>query len=567
MIQKIFATQQMAAELLKEAIAIWRQGNHSDNWEGIEKDPVVSLLMTALAYQDYSSNRDMEWLKTEVLQDFVQSLIPYDLCHVVPASVLIQTETEGNVAELSLNENCTFTLGSGQYNFIPLLNTKVYNASVKSIVRMDARRWKVSLTFKEPVKNLAGLSFAINSTTFKDLNVTIGGKTLSLIKPWDYAELPLANCFSTDAMLYNQSLIYDGSSTWFDMFAQHDKQIFVVDKYQTSQPFNLPTDKIDMIFEFTGVKEGFVFDKSQLLLNCVLLVNANLRNATLSSTQPIVRIVGAGMEKEAGEQLLHLIRPSVEQIYQGEQILVRRSAVERFNSHNLFKLLHCLLDKYSSDYYAFQQMNQFKNKADAEILYRLLKSMTNEVGNIPQSFLSGVYLMLKKASTPSAQERSIGIKYLTSNGSAVNGVLSMDSTFSTPPGLLTTATRVVSEPIPGQDEVKESHVQSSLSRYYMITNNRLVTPADIKIFCCNELLKRYNIASEMISRIVVRNHVQAEAGHPGYETSVNIVVKNDMFVKRSFADKVSQAETVLQKMIEVRSATVYPVQVTISLSS
>ena len=49
--QKIFATQQMAKELQKEAMAIWRQGNHEEHMEGMEKDPVISLLMTALAYQ------------------------------------------------------------------------------------------------------------------------------------------------------------------------------------------------------------------------------------------------------------------------------------------------------------------------------------------------------------------------------------------------------------------------------------------------------------------------------------------------------------------------------------
>ena len=68
--QKIFGTQQIAKELEKEAIAIWRQGNHDEYLEGIEKDPVISLLMTALAYQEYAADYEMERLKTEVLEDF-----------------------------------------------------------------------------------------------------------------------------------------------------------------------------------------------------------------------------------------------------------------------------------------------------------------------------------------------------------------------------------------------------------------------------------------------------------------------------------------------------------------
>lgn len=104
-----------------------------------------------------------------------------------------------------------------------------------------------------------------------------------------------------------------------------------------------------------------------------------------------------------------------------------------------------------------------------------------------------------------------------------------------------------------------------MSRFYLVTGNRLVTPADVKIFCYNEMLRRYNIDSSMIRRMVVKNNIQSERGHSGFETVVDITLIGDVFVKRSFSAKISQAELVLQKMIEVRSATPYPVQVTIRI--
>ena len=69
----------------------------------------------------------------------------------------------------------------------------------------------------------------------------------------------------------------------------------------------------------------------------------------------------------------------------------------------------------------------------------------------------------------------------------------------------------------------------------------------------------------MIRRMVVKNNIQSERGHSGFETVVDITLIGDVFVKRSFSAKISQAELVLQKMIEVRSATPYPVQVTIRI--
>lgn len=561
--QKIFATQQMAMELQKEAIAIWRQGNHEEYMEGMEKDPVISLLMTALAYQDFAADHELERLKTEVMDDFSRMLIPYELCHAMPASVLLQTATENKISKLNLGDGQVFTLAKNKYNFIPLLNTTVYNATVRSVVRMDARRWKVSMSFKEPVADLCGLSFLVDNSFFKDLNITIGGRPLSLIKPWDYAELPLSDCFSIDSMLYNQSLAFDASSTWFDLFAQHNKRLFVVDHFQPTSVRPREADSLDLVFEFVGIQDGFVFDKSQLLLNCVLLVNATLRGATLSSANPIARI--AGNEGIQTESLLHLLRPSSDQLYKDIEFTLRRSATERFNVNGLLKLLHCLLDKYATDYYAFMQVERLKNGMEVSRLYQWLKSLTQYIEEVPQAFTSGAYLMMKKGKDGMGETLSLTVNYLTTSGSRVNGLLSMNSSFNVPVGLSVTGTRVIAEPVLGIDEVQGADVMNSLSQYYLVTNNRLVTPADIKIFCYNELLKRYNLDSSLVSRISVKNHIHSERGHSGFETVVEIILVNDLFVKKSFADKLSQAELVLQKMIEVRSATPYPLQVSIRI--
>ena len=557
--QKIFGTQQIAKELEKEAIAIWRQGNHDEYLEGIEKDPVISLLMTALAYQENAADYEMERLKAEVLEDFSRMLIPYELCHAVPASVIVQAETEPQISQVKLTSNQIFHLSEDKYGFIPLLNTTVYQVTMKSVVRMDARRWKVSLNFKEPINSLAGLSFLVDNSNFKDLNVTIGGRKLSLVKPWDYADLPLADCFSLDTMLYNRSLAYDASATWFDLFALHNKRLFVVSDYQPEKVIMSGTSQLDLVFEFIGINDDFSFDKSQLLFNSVALVNVVSHSATLSHSNPIVRI--AGNEEEG--TLLHLLRPSSSQMFRDAQFTVRRAANERFNINGLLKLLHCLLDKYSSDYYAFMQVG--KNGMDPARLYQWMKTLTQYLEEVPQAFNSGVYLLMSRSKESREQAQSLTVSYLTTSGGKVNGALTKKSSFNVPVGLSMTGTRIVSEPIGGCDETLGNDVLSSMSRYYMVTGNRLVTPADVKIFCYNELLRRYQLDSSMVKRMEVKNQLHAERGHSGFETIVDIVLVNDVFVKRSFSDKIVQAELILQKMIEVRSATLYPVQVSIRL--
>ena len=560
--KKIFATGELAKELQKEAIAIWRMGSNEEYFEGVENDPVVSLLITALAYQEYTADNELSRLKNEVLEDFSRMLIPYELCGAKPASALIQTRTEEGVNKVSLHSSTPFSLGENKFHFMPLLDTTVYNAKVESVVRLDARRWKVSINFKEEISSLEGFSFIVNNHKFKDLNISLGGKQISLVKPWHYANLPLSNCFSVDSMLYNETLAYDASTTWFDLFSQQNKRMFVVEKYTSDDIFTCPVDKIDLVFEFMGITDDFVFDKSQLIINTVLLVNTSLKTATLSVSNPIVRIAD---EEEQTDKLLHLMRPSSEQMYKNISFTLRRSAIERFNVDSLLKLLHCLIDKYSTDYYAFMQIDRLKNGLEVNRLYQWLVNLAKYLEESPIAMSSGVYLLLKKSKETLLEDESLTLQYLTTQGAAVNQYLSTRSVFNVPVGLSVQGTTMVAEPVLGQDEAVGSDVQNSMSKYYMVTNNRLVTPADIKIFCYNELLRRYNIDSSIIRNIVVKNAIHSERGHCGFKTKVEILMIDDMFVKRSLSGKINEVELILQKMIEVRSSFAYPVQVNIRI--
>ena len=223
--------------------------------------------------------------------------------------------------------------------------------------------------------------------------------------------------------------------------------------------------------------------------------------------------------------------------------------------------MHCILDKYSTDYYAFMQVERARNGLDGARLYQWLKTLVKYVEETPDAFTSGMYLILKKAE--GHEEESLHVNYLTTQGSAANNVLEGGNITGVPTGLSLAGTKRTGGYMPGHDEVQGADAQHSLSRYFMVTGNRLVTPADLKIFCYNEMLVRYNIASSQIRNISVRNSVSADPGGGGFETEVVITLADDIFVQRSFADKIPQAEMVLQKMMEVRSASMYPIQLKI----
>jgi hypothetical protein len=71
----------------------------------------------------------------------------------------------------------------------------------------------------------------------------------------------------------------------------------------------------------------------------------------------------------------------------------------------------------------------------------------------------------------------------------------------------------------------------------------------------------------MVKNISIGRRQNEDLRQCGYEIIVNIELEGNMFVKRSFADKIPQVEILLQKMIEVRSTNIYPIIVNIQIAT
>ena len=81
--EDIYSTRQRATDLLNETLSIWQKGDHIDQLEGLAKDPVFSLLMTALAYRANEMDGEVERLRQMVKQADIDALVAvaemYDL--------------------------------------------------------------------------------------------------------------------------------------------------------------------------------------------------------------------------------------------------------------------------------------------------------------------------------------------------------------------------------------------------------------------------------------------------------------------------------------------------------
>ena len=74
----IFETRQRASELMSQAVDIWQQSPLSEKLEGLEHDPVMGLMMTALAYQANEFDNEIARLRSDIIEEFSKTLIPFE---------------------------------------------------------------------------------------------------------------------------------------------------------------------------------------------------------------------------------------------------------------------------------------------------------------------------------------------------------------------------------------------------------------------------------------------------------------------------------------------------------
>ena len=99
----------------------------------------------------------------------------------------------------------------------------------------------------------------------------------------------------------------------------------------------------------------------------------------------------------------------------------------------------------------------------------------------------------------------------------------------------------------------------------MLTNDRIVTPADIKVFCYKELTTRYELSESMVSQIRVSRRQTMGYKDCGYEILVEITLADNSYIRQNFASSIPTAAILMQKMIEIRSTGIYPVSVNITI--
>lgn len=566
-----FETKQRAEELMHEALNIWRTSDQSDFLTGLEKDPVFNVIMSALAYQANDFDNEIAQLKADLMEEFEKLLSTGANGNAVPASAVVRVNALGGTP-MTVDENTPFYCQEADANFLPLLKTRVFNIQHYAVERLDGRRWRVGIDFAEPIDSLEGMTFAIAEQPFHDLYVSLMTETeteipLDITAPWESYNMPLTEPFSLDTLMYNRTRAVVGGgdrgclsqhqrNCAMDIFARQGLSLYYIGTQTDKLPQLAKSKHIDLCFEFDGLGQSFAFNEAQVAFNVILLTNVAIKATTLSTQTPIIKLAGGDEE-----DFLYLLRPDSNQILASVPIDVRRVHTDRFNRSNLTSLLNNLIGRFQTDYYAFVGSEAATYEGQVQRIIdslREMQTMAMKDGTQGQS----VYLQFNsQANLSSFKNISLNIRYLVTKGDSINKSFSQKSKLTVPGFLDEKQCVQIVPPHYGHNAIRNEKEEMALRRYLMTTNDRLVTPYDIQLFCHNELLSRYNIGRDMIENVRVKHERMDQGSYHNYMIKVTITLVDNNFVHRAFDNKTQTIERYLEKMIQVRTSGIYPIRV------
>ena len=481
-------------EIIVKAVKHWQNDGQNEAFKGMENDPVINLLLTALSHQAFQIEKNIENYEENIIRNVRDRMIPHHLIRPVPAFSIVETQinnaSEDNCEKI-IDETCSFEFEKNKkkYTFFPLLTTKTINAECEETSRNE-NSITVKLQSKQNIQSLSGISFYFNSQEPVEIEeITAIGAVrdypLPLIKPNQYNELPFTNMFNNQHwfMKENQHLFgtYD---YWQEIFLTNTTNLYYIDNYNQK---DLPVENQQIIELKIIFKENVNIENiSEVKINCIPIVQVEKKDICLKKDTAIKEL------DTENSEFLNLLAPENENNPEEytNSFLIRQFGIERYNPNTLLQQLQEITDRYISDYYAFQNIDGLKsgNKLDdlkesVENLLSVLEKNSEENNWNKAIKKNNYYAVLRKK----INDKHLYINYLATSGETANGIKKGEATTKVGSLLNKQKTKLVCDTIGGRNSIKDEAQKENIAKYYLLTGDRLVTKADIRAFCRKEL--------------------------------------------------------------------------------
>jgi len=529
-------------EIRKTIIDQWaKTGRHV---AGLENDPVINLMLSAMSFQAYHLQKNIDRFEEETVRELIDRTVPFHLIKPIPAFSLLEIGLKAGCKEKMMDETCGFdfiNLKKQKISFTPLLNTKVINAKLTMVEQTKENVWEVELQAAEPIDSLSGVSIYIDTPEQIYIEtIKYNNKELPLIKPSLYHEFPFTEWFSNAHLFLNQNYYLFGTyDYWKELFLTHSTKLYYIGKY----------GKEIMAKEETNMKLEVTFNSAVssndiLKINCIPIVNVDKKEVTINERNPV---------KDLSTETDHFLNFLYDKDYEKdmENVLIRQHGVERYNATQLFEQMQEMLYRYYADYYAFQNIKELSATDKLDVLKEIMDDFRGIVNKAEEKITNDHFFAVLKKNKDEVSK--VDLKYLTTCGAAGNEIKPFSKPVKTPLVCDTNKTSLLMETKGGRNGMKDDVQKEAIAKYYFQTKDRLVTPADITVFIKSFYFKEGILGNE-IENIVMDKKTDF--------IQISIELKNDSYL-RELENLDSLAET-LQNKITLKSSGILPFVVNIS---
>lgn len=547
--------EQIRNRMLKYAATFW----------GIKKaenfDPVVKLLLEALANEMYMLGEDFTAIETRLLEKTARILTPGILTSPFPAHGIIHASPVEPVYLITRESGMYYEsdslirkLSTGSISFYPACDTLLHKADIRYMVcnnllyridhtlektmiarmesRMTPRTVWLGLAVDESITDLRNFSFYLDFPNLTEsyeylfllpcTEWSVKGKQVVMLRGIyekdDTQDNPIRAFFQNyDAMflidkeimeIYNKHFLSVQQSFPLDDSCKETlpEELYPCFKEAVREKMQ---DKLVWIkIQFPAHFTAEVMDELQAGINIVPVENKLLREQ-VTTLEDTFRVIPLRTDNYESLLSVHSVKDSDGKSY--HELLypegnsksgygtysIRKGGCERFDSRSAKELLCYLLDLLDDETHAFGSVSSIKLQALATQMEQLMAQMKQAVDNMNEFRETPYYLMIDQVSGKS----QVTVKYWTTNceiGNQIQAGVDLSPNATT---YLDPRTLALVSTTYGGKQAPQNRERIDIYKYGFISHGRVLTQNDIISFCKKEL-------GELLVRTDVRNGVE-----------------------------------------------------------
>lgn len=538
---------------IEEAISVWRKDgqdpfNNDSEFFSINKDPVVQLLMGAVAHQGGLIGDSIDRLRDDIVERYLELATPDGVNRATPSVALMQIAKNvrvgaSNIEPTYLDENVSFKVGknnaqSDGYTFLPLFRTRVVDAEVVSVSERGNGIWHIEISVNEPIDSLDCISFFLKNTNGSDrVRLFSDGREIPLCQLHQFDRLPFIQSFMGMSGNGSCAAQFQILNNILDALCLLDATYVIVEPGSEACRIQLANGCIQLDMEIANVDEHFVLKTEDVLLNCVPVANISIEKVSLSPEQPFYKI------DTSKSWFLSLIAQE-----ETPQVQVRSVGTERQTAASWSSQLRHLLEQYEQNYNIYKSQLDTRLDATVRQFVTILRDVTD---NNPHADKS-IYLVLSDRTLSSAEA-----SFMSTQGGGANGIDFSSKIEVQTAEIDANRCHVVVSSRGGRDEadlVSEIHKNE---RFFVTTLDRIVSKADIKSFCVHALSSLFDLKGNNIYHVTITPIVENTG--MGFFERVMLIEITVSSVDIDF----EYLSRVLERMLRYRTATLTPIRVSV----